>query len=158
MSGINPINLPADIDSSWRIGIVASLWHRDILYPMIETAKQTLLEAGLPPEHISIHDAPGSFEVPLIGSALIENVDALIGFGIIVQGGTMHAQLISQTTTQAMMDLQVQHKKPFAFEILHVTDIEQAKERAQGPHNKGFEAARAVLLSLSVLKRIGHTV
>jgi 6,7-dimethyl-8-ribityllumazine synthase len=154
MSGIIPTDLPADIDPSWKIGIVAARWHRDILDPMIERAQQTFLDAGIAAANIRMHDAPGSFEVPLIGAALMEHVDALIGFGIVLQGETLHAQLISQTTTQAIMNLQVQHKKPFAFEILHVLDIEQAKARAEGPHNKGFEAARAVLFSLAELKRI----
>lgn len=154
MSGVIPTDLPADVDASWKVAIIASLWHREMLDPMIESARKTLIDAGLKDAHVTVHDAPGSFEVPLIGSALMGNVDALIGFGIVLQGETLHAQLLSQATAQAMMDLQVHHKKPFAFEILHVLDIEQAKARAEGPHNKGFEAARAVVLSLAALKRI----
>lgn len=157
MSKIIPTDLPAEADTSWTVAIVSSLWHRDILDPMIERAKETLLGAGLRPENVTVHDAPGSFEVPLIGAALLEKVDAVIGFGIILQGDTLHAQLIAQTTAQAMMDLQVRHKKPFAFEILHVHDLADARARAEGPHNKGFEAARAVLLSLAELSRIRST-
>lgn len=154
MSGHAPTDVPANINQSWKIGIITSMWHRDILDAMVDTAKQTLIDSGISPSNISFHDAPGSFEVPLIGSALMEHVDALIGFGIILQGETKHAEALAATTAQAMMDLQVRHKKPFAFEILHVMNIEQAKERAIGPHNKGFEAARAVLWSLSELHRI----
>lgn len=158
MSGVMPTDLPAVVDPSWKVGIVASLWHREIIDPMIESARKTLVDAGMKDDHVSVHDAPGSFEVPLIGSALIERVDALIGFGIVLQGETMHAQLIAQATTQAMMNLQIAHRKPFAFEILHVLDIEQAKARAGGTHNKGFEAAHAVLLSLAELRRIRDRV
>ncbi len=154
MSGNSPTGLPLSVDATWRIGIVASLWHRDILDPMIEVAKKTFMDAGIPAPNITVHDAPGSFEVPLIGAALIENVDALIGLGIVLQGETMHAQNIMQSTTQAIMDLQVAHKKPFAFEILHVHTLEQAQARAEGPHNKGFEAARAVLMALVTLKSL----
>jgi 6,7-dimethyl-8-ribityllumazine synthase len=149
-----PTDLPANVDASWKIGIISSMWHRDILDAMIEQAQQTFMAAGIDAANITIHDAPGSFEVPLIGAALIDHVDALIGFGIILQGETKHAEALASTTAQAMMNLQVQHKKPFAFEILHVMNIEQAKERAAGPHNKGFEAARAVLWSLSELHNI----
>lgn len=152
MSKIQPLDLPANVNPSWRVGIIASLWHRDIMNPMIERAKATLIEAGLKPENIQVFDAPGSFEVPLIGAALMKKFDALMGFGIVLQGATMHAQLIAQTTTQAMMDLQVAHQKPFAFEILHVQSLDDAKARAEGPHNKGFEAARAVLVSLAILR------
>ena len=154
MSKAQPLDLPAHVDPSWRVAIVASLWHREILDPMIERAKTTLVETGLKPENIQVFDAPGSFEVPLIGAAMMDKVDALMGFGVVLQGDTMHAQLIAQTTTQAMMDLQVAHQKPFAFEILHVNNLEDARKRAEGPHNKGFEAARAVLQSLATLQNI----
>lgn len=154
MSGLQPLYLPANINPSWKIGIIAAQWHRDILQPMIDVAKQTCIDAGISAENIAVYDAPGSYEVPLIGAALIDSVDALIGFGIVLQGETMHAQNIMQSTTQAMMDLQVAHQKPFAFEILHVHTIEQAMKRAEGPHNKGFEAARAVLFSLAELRRL----
>lgn len=154
MKGHDPQDLPTEINSDWSIGIVCSMWHREILDKMIDVARDTFVRAGLNPENIQIYDAPGSFEVPLIGAAVIERHDALIGFGIVLQGETMHAQNIMQSTTQAIMDLQVQHKKPFAFEILHVLNIEQAHARAEGEFNKGFEAARAVLLALATLENI----
>ncbi len=154
MTKHTPLQLPADINPSWNIAIVAAQWHRDILQPMIEGAQKTLEDAGIPSSHISIHDAAGSFEIPLIGSALIEKVDAIIGLGIVLQGETGHAEAIVTTTAQAMMDLQIKHGKPFAFEILHVTDLDTARARATGDQNKGFEAARAVLWSLSSLQKI----
>ena len=154
MSGQQPLALPATIDPTWKVGIVAAQWHRDLLQPMIDVAVHTLVDAGLNANYVTVHDAPGSFEIPLIGAALMDDVDALIGFGILLQGETGHAELIAQSVTQAMMQLQVTHKKPFAFEILHVQSLDQAKARAEGPHNKGFEAARSVLISLAALKRI----
>jgi len=155
MSDEQPMQLPTNIDANWKIGIIAAQWHRDILQPMIDIAVKTLTDAGIDAANISLYDAPGSFEIPLIGAALIEQKDALIGFGIVLQGETMHAQNIMQSASQAMMELQVVHKKPFAFEILHVLTLNQARERAAGPHNKGFEAARAVLISLMELNKIG---
>jgi 6,7-dimethyl-8-ribityllumazine synthase len=155
MSGQQPLDLPANIDPTWTIGIVAAQWHRDILQPMIDVAIQTFVDAGLKRENILVHDAPGSFEIPLVGAALIGKVDGLIGLGILLQGETGHAELIAQSVTQAMMELQITHKKPFAFEILHVNTLDQAQARAEGPHNKGFEAARSVLISLAELRKIG---
>lgn len=156
MSNLQPLEIPTTVNPSWKIGIVAAQWHRDILQPMIDVAVHTLEHAGIPREHIAVHDAPGSFEVPLIGASLIPHVDALIGFGIVLQGETMHAQNIMQSASQAIMDLQLTHQKPFAFEILHVLTLAQARARSEGPHNKGFEAARAILCSLVELEKI-HT-
>lgn len=154
MSGSQPLQLPAAIDPSWKIGIIASQWHRDIIQQMVDVAQQTFIHAGIHAENILLYDAPGSFEIPLIGAELIGHVDAVIGLGIVLQGETMHAQNIMQSTSQAIMELQIAHKKPFAFEILHVLSLAQARERAEGQYNKGFEAARAVLFSLTELKRI----
>lgn len=148
------MDMPAVIDPTWKVAIVAAQWHRNILQPMVDVAKQTLIDAGINPENIQLYDAPGSFEVPLIGSELIDRVDAVMGFGIVLQGETMHAQNIMESSSQAIMHLQISKRKPFAFEILHVLTLDQARERAEGPYNKGFEAARAVLFSLAELKRI----
>lgn len=149
-----PLQLPATVDPSWKIGIIAAQWHRDILEPMIAGAKKTLIDAGISAANVTVYEAAGSFEIPLIGSKHIEHVDALIGLGIVLQGETHHAEAIVDTAAQAMMDLQIKHGKPFAFEILHVHNLDQARERAHGDHNKGFEAARAVLWSLSALQKI----
>lgn len=148
------MQLPANIDPNWKIAIIAAQWHRNILQLMVDVAKQTLINAGINPQNVTVYDAPGSFEVPLIGAELMDRVDAVMGFGIVLQGETMHAQNIMESSSQAIMQLQIQHKKPFAFEILHVLTLDQARERAEGPYNKGFEAARAVLFSLAELQRI----
>jgi 6,7-dimethyl-8-ribityllumazine synthase len=72
-------------------------------------------------------------------------VDALIGLGIIVQGETKHADLLAAESTRGLMDVQLQYKLPFAFEILWVDDIAHARARSE----KGAEAAIAVLHSLA---------
>ena len=112
--------------------------------------------AGLPEENIPLTVAPGSFEVPLLGRALAASgkVDAMIGFGIIVQGETHHARLLAENVTRAMMDIQMEFTMPFAYEVLYVNSLDQARARSLGENNKGREAAFAVLQSLVELKKI----
>lgn len=151
-------NRPAiKADPDWRVGIVASYYYKEEMEGLVAGAKKTLTEAGLPEANILLHEASGSFEVPLIGAALAEAgaVDALIGFGIILEGKTHHARLLAEQVSRGIMDVQVAHCLPFAFEILYVNDIAQAQERSMpGPNNKGAEGAYAVLHSLAELKRI----
>lgn len=156
MKGLTPTDLPADIDPTWTIGIVASTYHKEHIDRMVEGATELFTQAGLPAANIRVYHVPGSFEIPLIGSALAKKgeVDAMIGFGIIIEGDTHHARLLADSVTKGMMDIQVQHALPFAFEILYVNNLEQAIERTQGNLNKGKEAARAVLHALVELKRI----
>lgn len=142
----------------WNVGIVASSYYKEEMDALVAGAKEALMEAGLPAANISVHQAPGSFEIPLIGEALAQakRVDALIGLGIIVQGETKHADLLAGAVASGIMDVQLRHTLPFAFEVLWVDDIAQAQERCHGTANKGREAAIAVLKSLATLAKI-HT-
>lgn len=147
---------PADIDPSWRIGIVAASFYPQETAALVAGARTALIGAGIPAAQITEHAAAGSFEVPLIGSVLAESglVDALIGIGIIVEGQTHHARLLAEAAARGIMDVQIGTGIPFAFEILYVSDFSQARERASGEGNKGREAAYAVLHSLVEIKRV----
>ncbi len=141
---------PAQVDPAWRIGIVRSSYHPDLVRALATSARAYLENAGI--RKIQEYTAPGSFELPLIGAALAKeaSVDALIGLGVIVQGETAHADVIAQGAARGMMDVQTQFGIPFAFEVLLVATPEQASARA----NRGGEAAAAVLHSLAELRRI----
>lgn len=147
---------PIQADPSWNIGIVASTYYKEEIDALIAGAKEVLREAGIPEGNVGVYHAPGSFEVPLIGNALAKEgtVDALIGFGIIVEGETHHARLLADACARGIMDVQVKTGVPFAFEILYVQSLAQARERVKGKGNKGKEAAHATLQSLALLQRI----
>lgn len=151
-----PSDLTRAIDPHWRIGIVASSYYGEEIEALVAGAMEVLTGAGITPSHIYRINVPGSFEIPLLGAALAEakKVDALLGLGIIVEGETRHAQLLAQQSARGIMDVQLQYQIPFAFEVLYVHTIAQARERTVGDGNKGREAARAVLHSLAELKRI----
>jgi len=147
------LRLPQKIDPSWRIGIVHSSYYKEEVYVMVKSAKSELLSAGIKEENITLHPTAGSFEIPLIGSVLAKNnnVDALIGFGIIVEGETHHAHLVAENVARGIMDIQLETGIPFAFEVLYVHTLLQAQERVQGEENRGKEAANAVISSLAQL-------
>lgn len=142
-----PHSLPARISSGWRIGIVHAQYYPEIVSELVRGAEQVLEGAGIVRGNVRRYAAPGSFEIPLIGASLIaaKEVDALIALGVIVEGETHHAALIAREAARAIMDLQVQHRIPFAFEILYVDTVDQARARL----DRGAEAARAVLNALA---------
>jgi 6,7-dimethyl-8-ribityllumazine synthase len=150
------LSLPAEVNPKWRVGIVSSSFYKEEIESMASAAESMLVSSGINKENISVHTVPGSFEIPLVGSALAKSgkVDALIGLGIIVEGETQHARLLAEQSARGIMDVQLQYEIPFAFEVLYVEDIEQARKRALGDQNKGKEAAHAVLHSLAKL----HTI
>jgi 6,7-dimethyl-8-ribityllumazine synthase len=149
-------DVPAGVRSDWRVGIVYAPYYKEETEALVKGAKEMLAAAGIPERNIILSVAPGSFEVPLLGRALAESgkVDALIGFGIIVQGDTHHARLLAESVTHAMMEIQMDYIMPFAYEVLYVNDLEQARARSTGDGNKGREAAYAVLQSLAELEKI----
>jgi|TARA_B100000315_G_C14271892_1_gene449054 6,7-dimethyl-8-ribityllumazine synthase len=149
-------HLPDTINTNWKVGIVASSFYKEEVDALIGAAQSTLLGAGLSENNVQTHWAAGSFEIPLIGSALAESahVDALIGLGIIIEGETEHARLLAEQTARGVMDVQLKYAMPFAFEILYVKNLQLARERASGEQNKGKEAAHAVLHSLAKLHSI----
>lgn len=148
--------IPQGVSVDWKVGIVYAPYYKEETESLVKGAKDMLLAAGLKEENIILSVAPGSWEVPLLGRSLAQagKVDALIGFGIIVQGDTKHAEMLADGVVQGMMDVQVRFGIPFAFEILYVNDIEQARARSLGEGNKGKEAAAAVLDTLVAMKQI----
>ena len=149
-------SLPKKINPGWRIGIVRSSYYKEEIESLTEGAKSVLLGVGIPEGNIHVYEAPGSFEIPLLGAALAktDSVDALIGIGIIVEGETEHARLLAENVARGIMDVQINYHIPFAFEVLYVRDLEDARKRSTGQQNKGAEAATAVLQSLAELSRI----
>ena len=89
---------------------------------------------------------PGVFEIPVVISKNIKKYDAFIALGCVIKGETPHFDFISQATTQAIMSLSIEHKKPIGNGIITSLNKKQAFTRSK---KKGQEAANAVL---SVLK------
>ncbi len=140
----------------WRFGIVASEYNREYVDGLIGFAKDELL-AVAPQSETTVIRVPGSFEIPIGVQALIQHrqVDAVLAFGVIFDGETMHAELIAGAVTKALMNLSLQHKIPVLHEVLVVKNDQQATERCLLPKiNRGVEAARAAIRILNTLTNL----
>ncbi len=76
----------------------------------------------------------------------IKKYDGFVALGCVIKGETPHFDFISQSTTDAIMKLSVDYKKPIGNGIITSLNKDQALLRSK---KKGQEAAKAVL---SVLK------
>ncbi len=127
-----------------RFGIVVSEWNRDITSALAEGAVNTLKKHGAREENIRVKYVPGSFELPLgaLFFAEMEDVNAVLLLGCVIQGETRHFDYICDGVTKGTVDLNLKYNKPFVFGILTTDNLQQAKDRAGGKHgNKGDEAA-----------------
>lgn len=138
-----------DIDAvpsaeNMRIGVVVAEWNFEITAALADGAIKTLKKHGALEENILVKYVPGTFELPLGGQyfAEMENVDAIILLGCVIQGETRHFDYICDGVTQGTTRLNLKYNKPFIFGVLTTDNEQQAKDRAGGKHgNKGDEAA-----------------
>ena len=96
--------------------------------------------------YIKIIEVPGVFEIPVTISKNILKYDGFIALGCVIKGKTPHFDLISKASTDAIMNLSIDHKKPVGNGIITCLNMKQAIMRGK----KGSEAAKAVI---SVLKQ-----
>ena len=94
---------------------------------------------------VKIINVPGVFEIPVTISKNIKKYDAFLALGCVIKGKTPHFDFISQASTNAIMDLSVQSKKPIGNGIITCLNMKQAILRKK----KGAEAAKAVNSVLS---------
>ncbi len=90
---------------------------------------------------VSVINAPGVFEIPVIIAKNINNFDAFIALGCVIKGDTPHFELISRAFTDGIMKLSIEHKKPIGNGVLTCLNKDQALTRI----DKGIEATNAVL-------------
>lgn len=113
------------------------------------------LTAISPGATITVHRAPGAFEIPLLVQSATQHIkpDAIIALGVIIEGETAHARLIADAVTRSLMEISLSHGVPVIHEVLLVANEEQARQRCMEPElNRGTEAARAAVGASMALK------
>ena len=123
-----------------KILIVLADYYEDISTLLLKSAKNNLNDFSL-----KIIKVPGVFEIPTTISRNIKKYDAFIALGCVIKGETPHFDFISSASTQAIMNLSVNSKKPIGNGIITCLNMKQAKARGR----KGKEAAKAVVTVLS---------
>ena len=129
--------------------ILKSKWYPDLVNNLSSTCIEVLQTAGY--IEIEEHVLPGSLEIPLaardvLSEDVTQEIDAVICFGVIVRGDTMHFELISEESMRGLGAVMYEFRRPIIVEILPVYNIDQAKKRsADDEFNKGIEAAVAAL-------------
>ena len=121
--------------------IVIADYYKDISKELLDSAVKLISKKNL----IKIIKVPGVFEIPVTISKKINKYDGVIALGCVIKGETPHFEFISQATTNAIMTISVNNKKPIGNGIITCLNMTQAKERS----NKGAEAAKAVMSILS---------
>jgi 6,7-dimethyl-8-ribityllumazine synthase len=121
--------------------IVIANYYNDISSGLLKSSLKLIPKSC----NIKIINVPGVFEIPVTISKNLKKYDAFIALGCVIKGETPHFDFISQASTDAIMKLSIDTKKPIGNGIITCLNMKQAIARKK----KGAEAAAAVLSVLS---------
>ena len=121
--------------------IVNANYYKEISSGLLKSAINLLPKNS----KVKIINVPGVFENPVTISKNIKRFDGFIALGCVIKGQTPHFDFISQASTDAIMKMSINSKKPIGNGIITCLNMKQAKARKK----KGAEAANAVLSVLS---------
>ena len=121
--------------------IVVADYYKDISRGLLKSTNEILPKL----DSIKIINVPGVFEIPVTISKNIKKYDGFLALGCVIKGQTPHFDFISQSSTDAIMKLAIENKKPIGNGIITCLNIKQAIARKK----KGREAAKAVISVLS---------
>lgn len=133
-----------------RIYIVASKWNNAIVSEMVNESLSFMNDLGI--KNIEVIRVPGAWEIPYASLKAIDNgANGIITFGAIVKGETPHFEIISNTSSQAIMNLSLNRGVPIANGILATNNLDQAIERSSVHKlNKGREVTQSLLEMLEI--------
>ena len=124
-----------------KVLIIQANYYKDISTALLKSAKNELKNFA----NINIISVPGVFEIPVVISKNLKKYDGFVALGCVIKGQTPHFDFISKSTTDAIMNISIESKKPVGNGIITCLNIKQAKVRK----SKGAEAAKAVISILS---------
>ena len=134
-----------------KICVIVSNFYPKISRLLIEGAISKLKKNKI--SNYQIINVPGTFEIPVTISNLINKYDAFIVLGCVIKGQTPHFHYLCSSVINAIMNLSIKSKKPIGNGILTCNNIKQANKRADpNKKDKGGDAADAVLSVFNIIK------
>ena len=125
-----------------KVLIIQANYYKDISTALLKSAKNELKNFA----KINVISVPCVFEIPVVISKNLKKYDGFVALGCVIKGQTPHFDFISKSTTDAIMNISVESKKPVGNGIITCLNKNQAIARGK----KGKEAANAVKIILSL--------
>ena len=126
-----------------RLVIVAAEFNREVTDLMVERALARAQERGV--RVTSVVRVPGTFEIPLAVSRLLDrgDIDGAVAIGAVTKGETLHDEALMAAVPRALLDVELRTGKPVGLGITGpgMTD-EQAAARVDKAESIGLHRAR----------------
>lgn len=139
------------------VGITVSRFNGDITTLLLDSAIETLENAGVARGAIDVMPVPGAFELPLAAMALArtKRYGCVLALGCVIRGETPHFDFVAAEAASGVQLAGLETGVPVAFGVLTCENRAQAERRASGAHGgKGREAALTALEMADALARL----
>ena len=108
-----------------KILIVIANYYKEVSVGLLNSTKKILSSNY----KIETKYVPGVFEIPVLISMNLSRYDGFIALGCVIKGETPHFDFISEATTNAIMNLSINSKKPIGNGIITCLNMKQAVAR-----------------------------
>ncbi len=130
-----------------KIAIVLPYFNQELGKELLKNTKEELINNQVQEKNIMIFRVAGALEIPFACQKIAKKFDVIIALGIVIRGETTHYDLVTETSHQGLMQVQLDTKIPIIFGILACENLTQAKNRiSKKGLNKGREFAQAALI------------
>ena len=134
-----------------KVCIIVSNFYPKISKMLIDGAVSKLKENNI--SNFKIIKVPGTFEIPVVVSNLLDKFDAFVVLGCIIKGETPHFHYLCSSVINALTNLSIQFKKPIGNGILTCNNKKQAVKRADpNIKDKGGDAVEAIISVFNIIK------
>ena len=134
------------------VAVVVSRYNGGVTNRMLAVAIETLEEAGVSSEAVTIMPVPGAFELPIAAMALAKTrrYACVVALGAVVRGETPHFDYIAAEAASGLQLAAIETGVPVAFGVLTVDTNEQAEARI----NRAADAVRTALEMADVFAQL----
>ena len=82
-----------------KMALIVSRFNSFLTEQLVKGAEDAFVRMGGKTENLTLVRVPGAYEIPVVAKKLAATkIDAIIALGAVVQGATVHADLINQAT------------------------------------------------------------
>ena len=131
-----------------KFAIVVSKFNDFVTERLQSGALEGLKSAGVGSDDVCVIKVPGAFEIPFAAkeAASRGRFAAVVCLGCLIRGATPHFEYIASACAHGITAAAAETGVPMSFGVLTTNSVEEALERAaDGPGNKGWEAAIAAV-------------
>jgi 6,7-dimethyl-8-ribityllumazine synthase len=134
------------------VAVVVSRFNGGLTNRMLAVAIETLEEAGVSPDAVTIMPVPGAFELPLAAMALAKTrrYACVVAIGAVVRGETPHFDYVAAEAASGLQLAAIETGVPVAFGVLTVDTVEQGEARI----DRAADAVRTALEMADVFAQL----